>query len=57
MNGLFLKNRLNHGFRGLMDFTDYLFTDYFFCALLLWLFLFLCNNTGISEEERGIEVT
>ena len=34
MNGLFLKNRLNHGFRGLMDFTDYLFTDFLIRRLL-----------------------
>ena len=34
MNGLFLKNRLNHGFRGLMDFNEYFFTDYLISRLL-----------------------
>ena len=40
-----------------MDFTEYLFTDYLIRGQALCLFLLLCINRGISEEERGIEVT
>ena len=57
MNGLFLKNRLNHGFRGLMDFTEYFFTVYLIRGLLELNDYIDSINPGISEEERDIEVT